>query len=149
MKLTLFDVRNITKAFYTKKTVLISFLFAGIIVASCNKSTTLPSQVTPPTTSTTDIYISGDSIAPSGKLVAVYWKNDIPIGLTNGLNNSGANSISVIGSDVYVAGFTTAANGKSVATYLKNSIPVYLTDSSSNATATSIFVSGTDVYVAG
>lgn len=112
----------------------------------------------------TDIYVagyefSGTSGDPSnpGYGVAMYWKNGIPVALTDGTEPAEASSIFVSGTDVYVAGFeeTDTQTGPTtyavnpVATYWKNGAPVALTNGEQASEASSIFVSGSDVYVAG
>ncbi len=90
-----------------------------------------------------DVYVAGTEGTGTQDL-AVYWKNGIPVVLTNGTKRGLANSIFVSGSDVYVAG-----NEDSIAEYWKNGVPVALTDGIFGAQANAITVSGTDVYVAG
>jgi hypothetical protein len=82
--------------------------------------------------------------------VATYWKNGVPIELTDATALSIAYSIFVTGADVYVAGFAcqTLAPNCAIATYWKNGVQVQLTNLT-GSTISSIFVSGTNVYASG
>ncbi len=78
---------------------------------------------------------------------AKYWKNGVPVDLSNGSVDSYATSIAVVGDDVHVCGYEQVA-GESKAKYWKNGKSIDLANSN-NAQAVSIAVSGTDVYIAG
>ncbi len=123
------------------------------------------------TTATSSITVSGNDVYVAGygliahsncprcsppisfTAFAKYWKNCIPVNLTDSsVQNSiedYATSIAISGNDVYVAGVESAAFAftKETAKYWKNGQPVNL--SSRESEANSIAVSGNDVYVAG
>ena len=62
-----------------------------------------------------DVYAGGFTIAlpPTGGLVAKYWKNDVPVSLTDGTKSAEVRSIFVLGNDVYAAGREETAPGSS------------------------------------
>jgi hypothetical protein len=103
-----------------------------------------------------DVYVAGyeyktTQIDPTHSVtnpVAKYWKNGVPVELTNGLNAAIAYSIFVSGTDLYVAGYAcqTMTPDCPRATYWKNGVPVQLTNIPAS-TASSIAVSGHDVYI--
>ena len=116
----------------------------------------------------TDVYMAGGTSQfqmgnPSSYQFAKYWKNGVPVNLTNGLLDSAysgsqyyittfpyTSSIYVSGSDVYVAGNEyTFSTGPEEALYWKNGTFTLLPSAGSLTYANAIFVSGTDVYVAG
>ena len=94
-----------------------------------------------------DIYISGTGYSTiANHEVAQYWKNGVPVILSDSTMNETTCGIFVSGSDVYLAGnqFTgTSARAK----YWKNGNPVIISDSGGQALG--MTVSGSDVYVAG
>lgn len=97
-----------------------------------------------------DVYVAGEN--NNGGLRAVYWKNGVPVVLTNGTNAALANSIYVVGNDVYVGGYELYNNNATspVAKYWKNGVAVSLTNAPNyNGIIYSVFVVGTDVYAAG
>lgn len=106
-----------------------------------------------------DVYVGGwqyktTQIDPTHSYttpVAKYWKNGVPVELSDPLAFGVAESIFISGSDIYVAGNTCQENeppGCDLVTYWKNGTPVVLPGQKPTA-GTSIFVSGTDVYVTG
>ena len=104
----------------------------------------------------TDVYTvgfeNGSGIGgQSDRYVAMYWKNNVPVQLTDGSADAYAYAIAVNGNDVYVVG---SMNGNAV--YWKNGTPVNLTNGtygtysiSSIAVANAILINGSDVYIAG
>lgn len=84
-----------------------------------------------------DVYISGSSNGD-----ALYWKNGIPIYLTNGGNLSNGMAIYIENEDVYIAGYENYN-----AAYWKNNEKVLL--STSQSMAYDITVYNSDVYVVG
>ncbi len=114
---------------------------------------TQPAQVWSIIVSGTDVYVAGYEYKTTPvantylhAAAAKYWKNGVPVELSDGLQQADARSIFLSGNDVYAAGFEYSASG-AVAKYWKNGVPVALQSSFSDAN--SIFVSATHIYVAG
>lgn len=128
------------------------FYFFMVLLIACSKKSTTNILTPPP--GGVNIYATG-SWDSNGNKVLRYWKNGIPVILTNSAKLSDANSIStsgivVSGNDVYVCGNDFNEYSKtSAATYWKNGVLVEVGDTSKNSFANSIAVSGADVYVAG
>jgi hypothetical protein len=105
------------------------------------------------------IFVDGNDVYAAGidRGVAKYWKNGVPVDLTDGVNYGEAWSIVVSEGDVYVAGWqykTTQIDPTHfytapVAKYWKNGVPTELSDPLAFGIAHSIFLSGTAIYVAG
>jgi hypothetical protein len=94
-----------------------------------------------------DIYIGGSGISPAtNHQTAQYWKNGVPVVLSDGTKNESTCGIFVSGSDIYFAG-NEVSSTSSFPKYWKNGIPFIINDSL--GTATAITVSENDVYVAG
>jgi hypothetical protein len=114
-------------------------------ISACKKDK--PSA--PISKSDVDIYVAGVSITANGIGVATYWKNGVPVKLTDSSGYSEAKAIIIKGSDVYVAGFIGDNKGVSTAVYWKNGIITKLTDGLSSAKAYGIALQGNNVYVVG
>ena len=105
-----------------------------------------------------DVYVAGFEnktimVSPSASTiyaVAKYWKNGVPVELTDGTKPAAALSMFVSGSDVYVSGFacSTTDSGCQQAVYWKNGFPAALS-TTSDTLATSITVSCSNVYAVG
>src|SRR5579862_853343 len=127
-----------------KKNYFLIMLLSLLGLYSCRKNNgilTKPQVV--------DVYVAG--VENNGLFdVAKYWKNGIPVNLSDGNSQACANSIVVSDSDVYVAGWVrNSSTQTAIAVYWKNGIAVNLIDGSHETYATSIAVSGNDVYVVG
>jgi hypothetical protein len=115
-----------------------------IVLYSCTKNN---ATVTKP--QVVDVYVAG--IENNGSFdVAKYWKNGVPVNLSDGTSQACANSIVVSDGDVYVAGWVRDSSTQTaIAVYWKNGIAVNLSNGSPDTYATSIAVSGNDFYVTG
>lgn len=87
------------------------------------------------------------------KSIAKFWKNGVPVPLTDGHANAQATAIALKGGDVYVAGYEK--DQVSVARYWKNGkqialrIDSNLSSGANYSEAYAIFLEGNDVYIAG
>jgi hypothetical protein len=93
-----------------------------------------------------DIYIGGSGVSPSNHQTAQYWKNGIPVILSDGTKNETTCGIVVSGSDIYLAG-NQSTDSSAFPEYWKNGTSVVINEP--NGQALSLAVSGSDVYVAG
>jgi len=106
-----------------------------------------------------DVYVAGwkykttqiDSTHSVVYPVALYWKNETEVELSDGTVTAYANAIFLSGGEVYVAGATSSATYATdlIPTYWKNGAAVRLAGNSDFNWATGIWTNGTDVYVAG
>ncbi|MGE9311950.1 hypothetical protein ACLOAU_09900 [Niabella sp. CJ426] len=128
------------------------FLFAVVLLfVACEKKD--KNITSPPKQEVRDssIYVCGYERNEQGKLVAKYWKDGVPVLLTDGKNNAQANSIFVDGKDVYVCGVEdsiasetlTFRNGRC----WKNGVSIKFVDNSTSIIPEKIFVEGQDIYV--
>jgi len=109
-----------------------------------------------------DVYVAGAAIRISrdvGPLVigmAKYWKNGIPVNLSDGSASAFATAIVVSGNDIYAAGVirngvTDPGDGYTNrrGIFWKNGVPSYLTDGTTDVSVNAMAISGNDVYIAG
>ena len=96
-----------------------------------------------------DVYVAGYLFSyKGGKDVAVLWKNNELVELSDGKVNARAYSVFVSGNDVYVVGEENSGSSKAV--LWKNKTAVSLqSEGFDHHIAKSVFVAGSDVYVAG
>jgi len=87
-----------------------------------------------------DVFAAG-YVNRSGISVATYWKNGVPIYLTDGTQNGSASDIFILGSDVYISGreFNSTYN-VSLAKYWLNGNSVVVGSTSFDSFAAAIFV---------
>jgi hypothetical protein len=95
-----------------------------------------------------DIYIAGHLYDAAGYARATYWKNGVPVTLTNTGLHSYAYDLRVMNDDVYVVGYRQLST-HGVARLWKNGTEIPLTDDANPSQATEIVISGDDVYVVG
>ncbi|KGN91661.1 InlB B-repeat-containing protein [Porphyromonas canoris] len=96
-----------------------------------------------------DVYAAGYLLSSSGKKdIAVLWKNDQLVELSDGKTAARAHSVYVSGKDVYVVGEETSGSPQAI--LWKNSVPVQLPKGDfDHLVARSVSVSGGDVYIVG
>lgn len=130
-----------------------------LIAPGCKKSSTDDNNNSgggnnnPPPSVAKIVYVAGTEINSGGKNVAMYWKNDSAVKLTDGSRDAVARAVFVTGNDVYVAGYQDKSGSVlNIATYWKNGTAYPLNVTGTGGTfdvANSVFVSGNDVYAAG
>jgi hypothetical protein len=86
------------------------------------------------------VYICGYERNLNNRLVAKYWKNGVPVNLTDGTKNADAKDIFILGTDIYIAGYEVNDAGRSIGKYWKNGIPANITDENNNGELRSIHV---------
>lgn len=97
----------------------------------------------------TDVYMAGEQSPFSGNQVATYWKNGVPVPMTDGTTVAEATGLFLSGSDVYVSGYVQGTNQRA---YWKNGTAVPLTTPSNSISfvGRGVYVSPTaDVYICG
>lgn len=92
------------------------------------------------------VYVAGYELG--NKYVARYWKDGLPVSLSDGSNDAVASSIFVYNNDIYISGYESKG-GRKIAKYWKNGVSVALTNGTTDAEANAIFILGGNVYVAG
>jgi hypothetical protein len=92
-----------------------------------------------------DVYVAGEVITDQKKPVAQYWKNGVPVALTEGKTEASLNSIWIYGTDIYAAGSEQDVRGVNHAKYWKNGVPTAL----DGEEATGITVAKGQIYVSG
>ena len=137
-------MKNISKS-------ILSIFIIALSLTSCSsdsKETNKP-QAPPTPGSVKDVYVCGyEKKAPSGNLVATYWKNGIPVYLTDGSRNARLFDIEVVENDVYACGFEYNPSISSITPkYWKNGFPIDL--STKIGIANCIAVSDNNIYIGG
>ena len=95
------------------------------------------------TGSGSDVYVAGFGISTTGNVfTSTYFKNGIPVAVTNGPKSDYATSIAINGKDIYVAGWTENVGDSKYPTacYWKNGKMVLLGDMQSQSLARKILV---------
>lgn len=138
-----------------KKSILVSLavLFAAVVAVGCKREAPTPTPTPTPTPKeyVYDVYVSGNSISPTGIERALLWENDQLKKLST--RESWAGTVSGSGDNVYVAGAIKRESPSKgwAATVWKNTKATVL-DNSSNTSfhyARSLFVSDDNLYIAG
>jgi hypothetical protein len=99
-----------------------------------------------------DVYVSGTGTAGRNAQaelysIAKYWKNGVPVNLTDGLTIAFTTGIGISGADVIVIGQESTTDlQQAFGKYWKNGVGVIL---SGAASPTGIAVTGKDVYISG
>lgn len=124
---------------------LILGLISVFALIACHKTHTAT-----PVKHTLDVYVAGYTTFANYKPTATYWKNGVPVLLSDSTTNtSTATCIYVQGTDVYVAGNISSLSQEiSHACYWKNGVINMLTTDSASV-ANGIVVNGNDIYVTG
>lgn len=86
-----------------------------------------------------DVYAGGYE-KPASIRSATYWKNGLPVSLTDGTKNSVITSMAIVGNDVYASGYEENSSNIQVAKYWKNGVAINLSDGTKNAIAESMVV---------
>ncbi len=120
----------------------------GPSIHSPNQAPTSTFATAPSSLNIEGVYVAGWESNGAHK-VAKYWKNGIPVVLSDGALDTEARAILVVGSDVYVAGTENTGTQEPAAIYWKNGVKVVLPNGATPTEAICIAVSGSDVYVAG
>jgi hypothetical protein len=128
--------------FLLKVTLLLLLSLSAINCSKDDDESEAPPQ-TPATVK--DVYTSGH-IQVNNKLVATYWKNNVPTTVTDGTKDASLVSIAVAGSDVYTCG-GEGTGDQFIAKMWKNNVATNLSANPSHAAK--IIIVGNDIYVAG
>lgn len=95
-----------------------------------------------------NVYIAGTGVDQNG-YYAMYWKNGVPVNLTNS-RGGWARDIAIVNGDVYVTGEATATSGAlATAKYWKNGVDVELSTGPEQHYPNGIAVANGDVHVVG
>ncbi|MEO8773500.1 MAG: hypothetical protein ABI371_04130 [Gelidibacter sp.] len=96
-----------------------------------------------------DVYVSGYSMVANtfeSIATALYWKNGVPVILSDGSLYSQASKILISGNDLHIVGHEHNMKGNWNAKYWKNNVSIELPN---GGEANGVFVDGTDVYITG
>lgn len=96
----------------------------------------------------TDVYVCGYEQNASGIFVAKYWKNGVPVDLSDGTERSLTFSLFIKNNDVFVGGYEYVA-GAYTARCWKNGTALTLNTPSTSSFVYGIALAGTDLYAAG